>query len=118
MCEPFTYGGYQGNYKNFETTELCLMVFQSASETSDRHRKSNGGDRMLGVKGQGVGEDAGGDMLIWELVMMRIRGMRYLSLMPGRGGNEGAGIVDSKAVVAGGTDNKDERWVDYCSKLF
>lgn len=58
-------------------------------------------------------------MLIWELVMMRIRGMRYLSLMPGRGWcNEGAGSVDSKAVVAGGTDNKDERWVDYCSKPF
>ena len=61
MCEPFTYGGYQGNYKNFETTELCLMVFQSASETSDRHRKSNGGDRMLGVKGEGIGEDSDGD---------------------------------------------------------
>lgn len=40
---------------------MCLMVFQPAGEPSDRHRKSNGGDRMLGVKGQGVGEDAGGD---------------------------------------------------------
>ena len=51
------------------------MVFQPAGEPSDRHRKSNGGDRMLGVKGEGIGEDADGDagvMLIWELVMMRI----------------------------------------------
>lgn len=117
-CEPFTYGGCQGNDNNFETTEMCFRICQPPGESSDRPRKRNGGDRILGVKGQGVGEDAGGDMLIWELVMMRIRGMRYLSLMPGRGGNEGAGSVDSKAVVAGGTDNKDERWVDYCSKPF
>ena len=50
--------------------------------------------------------------------MMIIRGMRYLSLMPGRASNEGAGSVDSKAVVDGGTDNEDERWVSYCSEPF
>jgi len=38
--------------------------------------------------------------------------------MPGRGGNEGTGSVDSKAAVDGGTDNKDERWADHCSKPF
>ena len=49
---------------------------------------------------------------------MIIRGMRYLSLMPGRASNEGAGSVDSKAVVDGGTDNEDERWAGYCSEPF
>lgn len=52
MCQPFIYGGCQGNYKNFETTEVCLTVFQPPGEPSDRHRKSNGGDRTLGVKGE------------------------------------------------------------------
>lgn len=60
-CEPFTYGGCQGNDNNFETTEMCLRICQPPGESSDRPRKRNGGDRMLGVKGQGVGEDAGGD---------------------------------------------------------
>ena len=60
-CEPFTYGGCQGNDNNFETTEMCLRICKAPGESSDRPRKRNGGDRMLGVKGQGVGEDAGGD---------------------------------------------------------
>ena len=38
--------------------------------------------------------------------------------MPGRASNEGAGSVDSKAVVDGGTDNEDERWAGYCSEPF
>lgn len=37
--------------------------------------------------------------------------------MPGRGGNEGTGSVDSKAAVDGATD-KDERWADRCSRPF
>ncbi|DAA22959.1 TPA: tissue factor pathway inhibitor-like [Bos taurus] len=27
-CEPFTYGGCQGNDNNFETTEMCLRICQ------------------------------------------------------------------------------------------
>ena len=60
-CEPFTYGGCQGNDNNFETTEMCLRICKAPGESYDRPRKRNGGDRMLGVKGQGGGEDAGGD---------------------------------------------------------
>lgn len=40
---------------------MCLRICQPPGESSDRPRKRNGGDGMLGVKGQGVGEDAGGD---------------------------------------------------------
>ena len=61
MCEPFTYGGCQGNDNNFDTTEMCLRICQPPGESSDRPRKRNGGDRMLGVKGEGIGEDADGD---------------------------------------------------------
>uniref|UniRef100_A0A8C6FQ99 BPTI/Kunitz inhibitor domain-containing protein n=1 Tax=Moschus moschiferus TaxID=68415 RepID=A0A8C6FQ99_MOSMO len=31
-CEPFTYGGCQGNDNNFETTEMCLRICQPPGE--------------------------------------------------------------------------------------
>ena len=112
MCEPFTYGGYQGNYKNFETTELCLMVFQSASETSDRHRKSNGGDRMLGVKGEGIGEDADGDAGVY--VNMGVGGDENTCHWVL--GCEGVRDIDSLALVDDDLDSKDGGKIGYCSK--
>uniref|UniRef100_A0A8C0DMP6 BPTI/Kunitz inhibitor domain-containing protein n=1 Tax=Balaenoptera musculus TaxID=9771 RepID=A0A8C0DMP6_BALMU len=48
-CEPFTYGGCQGNANNFETTETCLKVCKLPGESSDGNRRSNGGDSMLGM---------------------------------------------------------------------
>ncbi|XP_070328794.1 colostrum trypsin inhibitor [Odocoileus virginianus] len=36
-CEPFTYGGCQGNDNNFETTEMCLRICK-APETKDKSR--------------------------------------------------------------------------------
>uniref|UniRef100_A0A8C9CGY6 BPTI/Kunitz inhibitor domain-containing protein n=1 Tax=Phocoena sinus TaxID=42100 RepID=A0A8C9CGY6_PHOSS len=47
-CEPFTYGGCQGNANNFETTEICVRVCKPPGESSDGNR-SNGGDSMLGM---------------------------------------------------------------------
>lgn len=43
---------------------MCLRICQPPGESSDRPRKRNRVTGILGVKGQGVGEDAGGDMLI------------------------------------------------------
>ncbi|XP_006077699.2 kunitz-type protease inhibitor 3 isoform X1 [Bubalus kerabau] len=39
-CEPFSYGGCQGNDNNFETTEMCLRICQPPGlrrSTWDRH---------------------------------------------------------------------------------
>nr|AAA72813.1 trypsin inhibitor [synthetic construct] len=32
-CEPFTYGGCQGNNNNFETTEMCLRICEPPQQT-------------------------------------------------------------------------------------
>lgn len=52
---------------------MCFRICQPLVSPLIDPGRGAGGDRILGVKGQGVGEDAGGDMLIWELVMMKLR---------------------------------------------
>lgn len=57
-------------------------------------------------------------MLIWELLMTPVTGIRDVSPSGGGdGGNESAGGVGSKAVVGGcDVDSRDESNIGYCSK--
>ncbi|KAB0381963.1 hypothetical protein FD755_003880 [Muntiacus reevesi] len=34
-CEPFTYGGCQGNDNNFETTEMCLRICKAPGSQTE-----------------------------------------------------------------------------------